>query len=275
MISEKVHIKTIQPYFVFETDRFYQHIMASYGISHFFSYRLPKNSQSNIQLVPDGCSNFLFAYSGSDMKAYVLGSTLKRKPIVIDSTREYFGVRFQPGENPCFTEFPVKDLINGIADLNGFSKMKFLCSRMEQTLSFAERVEVFLSAYSQYMELLRNNNQHHLFQQICILISKKKGILTISELEKLTGYSSRYINLIFTEELGVSAKQFSRIIKLQTMIDLMNSGAVTNLSKFAAGFNYFDQSHFIHDFKNFTNETPSNYLENVRTIKYRSRVVDV
>jgi AraC-like DNA-binding protein len=275
MTGEKIHIKTIQPYFVFETDRFYQHIMASYGISHFFSYKIPQNMPPDILMIPDGCSNIIFAYNESDMKAYVLGSTRERKALQFDFRREYFGVRFQPGENPCFAEFPVKYLVNDSAELSEFSSMRTLRSRMESTQSFHERVGVFLQAYRQYLVSLKNTNQHNLFRQIYILISKSNGIITISELEKLTGYSSRYINLIFTEELGISAKQFCRILKFQTIIDRLNSGNIANLSDLAEDFHYYDQSHFIHDFKNFTNITPSEYLKNVRAAEYRSRVVNV
>jgi AraC-like DNA-binding protein len=274
MFTDVFHIKTIQPYFVLKTDCFYQRIMASCGISHFFSYRIIRKDELEIPLVPDGCSNFLFSYGASEMKAYVLGLTLKRSGCRAEPGREYFGVRFQPGENPCFDELSVKGFVNETASLKDFPRMKPLCSRMEQAATFQDRVKTFLAEYARYFGA-DESKQRALFRQFYRLITKMNGVIKITELEKMTGYSDRYINYIFKEELGISAKQFCDIIKFQMIIDRMNSGNIQYLSKLAKDFQFYDQSHFIHDFERFTNETPTAYLQGVIAKNYRSHIVDL
>jgi len=275
MIQEKVLIKTNQPYLVFATEKFKQRVIATYGISHFYSYKPTNNVHSDIQLIPDGCSNIIFAYNANNMEAFVLGSVRKREPISLDPNREYFGIRFQPGENPCFAKESVKLFVNGITKLKDFSQMNSLYSGMDQIQSFNERINTFLQIYNKSFSSENETKQHNLFRQIYILIVKTKGIITISELEKRIGYSARYINLLFTEKLGISAKQFSRIIKFQNAVDLINKGYIDNLCNLAEKFEYYDQSHFIHDFKNFTNKTPSEYIKTIRNSQYRNRVIDV
>jgi AraC-like DNA-binding protein len=275
MMQEKVLIKTNQPYLVFATEQFKQRVIATYGISHFYSYKPSNTNQSDMYLIPDGCSNIIFAYNNSNMEAYVLGSVQKKEPIKLDSTREYFGVRFQPGENPCFAKESVKGFVNETNKLKDFSQMNSLYSGMDQIQSFNERINTFLQIYNKSFCSENDTKQHDLFRQIYILIVKTKGIITISELEKRIGYSARYINLLFTEKLGISAKQFCRIIKFQNAVDLINKGYIDNLCNLAEKFDYYDQSHFIHDFKNFTNKTPSNYLKTIKNSQYRSRVVDM
>jgi len=275
MTQRKVAIKTFQPYFVFDTERFYQRIIDAYGISHFYSYTPTKGNQNELYLIPDGCSNMLFSYSSLDMKALVVGSTKKKRPIVLDPTREYFGVRFQPGENPCFDKDSVKTFVNGIAQLQDFSHMNALYSEMDQLQSFHERIATFLEAYGKLFAVEGRNKELDLFRQIYTFIVKSKGLLSITELERHIGYSARYINFLFNGHLGICAKQFCQIIKFQNVIKTMNTGSIDNFARLSESFGYYDQSHFIHDFKKFTNKTPSNYLKTIQSSQYGSRIVNV
>jgi hypothetical protein len=60
MAEEKLNIHTIQSYFVFETERFYQKVVAENGISHFYSFASKENKDKFIPLMADGCSNLIF-----------------------------------------------------------------------------------------------------------------------------------------------------------------------------------------------------------------------
>lgn len=269
-----IHIHTIQPYLVLKTDSFCQHLMTAYGISHFYSFCTAEDSADMISFVPDGCSNIIFAYGKDGMSAEVIGATVDQKPLMLEKYTDYFGVRFLPGENPCFENLPVKELVNNTTSLRDFSVMSRLYRRMADEETFDGRMKTFLEGYRSMMEK-DSRKQHDLFRQICRVINMKSGMLAISELEKLTGYSSRYINYIFEAEAGMSAKQFSRILKLQSVISCMNSGSITSMSKMAADYHFYDQSHFIHDFEQFTGKAPKEYLDEVVQRQYRKCVINV
>ena len=274
IFQNDILINTIQPYLVLKTDAFCQHLMSTYGISHFYGCRCSDNGAASFTFVPDGCSNILFAYGQSEMTAEVIGPTIAQKVFPLNRHTDYFGVRFLPGENPCFASLSVKELINNNAPLGNFIKMRQLNSRMNDERTFDGRMRAFLSEYQNVFES-RKKNQHELFRQLCRVINDRKGMLTISELEKLSGYSARYINYVFESEAGMSAKQFCRILKLQSVISVINSGKVSSMSKIAADYHFYDQSHFIHDFVNFAGKTPKEYQDEVTQKEYRKCVTNV
>jgi AraC-like DNA-binding protein len=269
--TDVFHIHTSQPYFVLKTDSFCQHVIATCGISHFYSCYLDNTSPESVPFVPDGCSNIIFSYRSGSMSAQVLGSTVTTKPFILEQCVDYFGVRFLPGENPCFSNLTVKDLVDNTVSLTDFPVMDHLRKCMEEQETFTTRMYTFLEEYRLFLNKTENT-QHQLFRQISRLIAGKSGMLRISELESLTGYSARYINYIFENEAGISAKRFCRIVKLQTVLNSMNSGDVANLSKLAVDFHFYDQSHFIHEFEQFTGKSPTNYLDAVISKKYRQCV---
>ena len=59
----------------------------------------------------------------------------------------------------------------------------------------------------------------------------------------------------------MSAKQFCNIVKFQLVLAEINKGQINSFSKIAADYRFYDQSHFIHEFKSYTGMTPSSYSE--------------
>ena len=57
--------------------------------------------------------------------------------------------------------------------------------------------------------------------------------------------------------MGLSAKQFSRIIRIRSIVTTLQQGWDRSLAELAQDFAYFDQAHFIKDFRQVTGLTPS------------------
>lgn len=258
-----------------ETEGFYQHVLADMGIAHFYSFKGKSKKDSVIPLIADGCSNIIFTYkNGKVEKATVIGNTLEMKNFIIEKDAEYFGIRFQPGENPCFKNQVVKELVGKDADLQNFSNMKYLSDKMAGEKTFTERMETFLSEYQKFCDE-KVSSQHQLYRQFIRLIVSKKGMLKISELVVLTGYSARYINQIFEDISGMSAKQFCNIVKLQYLLNDIDYGNLESLSKLATDYNFYDMAHFIHEFKNYTGKTPGEYMASIKNHNFSENVINV
>ena len=61
MIELQDKLRPTQPFFVLDTDRFYQEVFARQGISHFYTFRSKGNT--NLRIVPDGCIDLIFGYA--------------------------------------------------------------------------------------------------------------------------------------------------------------------------------------------------------------------
>lgn len=104
-------------------------------------------------------------------------------------------------------------------------------------------------------------------------ISYSKGLITVAQLEKETGYSSRWLHKKFLEHLGTGPKNLSEIVRFKQFYEVFATGVkLQSLKDHIYNF-YHDQSHFIRAFKRFTGTTPTelqNSLNELATKHYTS-----
>ena len=81
--------------------------------------------------------------------------------------------------------------------------------------------------------------------------------------ENIEGIGLRRLEQRFKKEIGISPKLFSRTIRVNNAIEQMKVKTGKSLTQLALENNYFDQSHFINDFKQFTGYSPSKFLKSI------------
>lgn len=269
-------IISIQPYFVMDSNDFCQHILVKNGISHFFNFSNKSGQDITVPLIVDGCSNLIFEYKDGTVRTHLIGSTIETRTFSVKKDAEYFGVRLLPSGAAFLKEIPVKETVGKIIIIDEIASAKQFCSLMGEQKDFDSRMRTFMQEYPKLRDDIKNNDkQAELFAQITDLIVQRRGKMKVSELENLSGYSSRYINKIFDKELGMSAKQLCSTIKFQFLLSDMNKGDAKNLISISSEYNFYDQAHFIHEFKEFTGKTPGEYANEVEEKKYRENVRDV
>jgi len=79
------------------------------------------------------------------------------------------------------------------------------------------------------------------------------------------GITTRYLHKLVYQHTGLSPKSFDKIHRFKTSLQLIGENKLP-LTSIAYDAGYFDQSHFIRDFKSFTGLTPSAYLSNLSTV---------
>ena len=110
--------------------------------------------------------------------------------------------------------------------------------------------------------LLRGNTKNYSLLDYTIdLITQSAGMMRIQELAAETGYSKRYLDILFKEHVGLSPKSLASILRFQNIYQLLaqeNAAGFLNDNLYAY---YYDQAHFIKEFKRFTGYTPQKYTE--------------
>jgi AraC-like DNA-binding protein len=90
------------------------------------------------------------------------------------------------------------------------------------------------------------------------LIVKSNGTITVAELCQNVFTSERLLQMLFQQYIGLSPKFYSRIVRFNYVFELLKQGNPTWCDvTYHSGF--YDQSHFIRNFKSFTGEDPSDY----------------
>jgi AraC-like DNA-binding protein len=92
------------------------------------------------------------------------------------------------------------------------------------------------------------------------LIEKSKGNISLRELELATFTTKRTLERRFLEQVGLYPKAFSRLVRFNSVIRFIESNLNVKWRQLADAFGYYDQSHFIHEFKAFTGSLPQEYF---------------
>ena len=96
---------------------------------------------------------------------------------------------------------------------------------------------------------------------------------SIADVTQQIGLSSRRFIEIFRDEVGLTPKLFRRIRRFQKVLDAVENADRVDWARVALSCGYFDQAHFIHDFRAFAGVNPSTSLR-YRTHRNRVAVHD-
>jgi AraC-like DNA-binding protein len=189
-----------------------------------------------------------------------------------DAQTDTIVVEFNPLGAYRFFQLPyteVKNKIVGLTDLLG-KQVSVLQERMEE----AGEVDRKLQLLQNFLIKRLENAMPDLIYDFCInRIFEAKGLITVAQLEKETGYSSRWLHKKFSANLGAGAKNLAEIIRFKQFYQAYSTGAdLFHLKEHIYEY-YYDQSHFLKAFKRFTGSTPTdlqNSLNELATKHYTS-----
>ncbi len=276
MIWKKDRLRPTQPYLVFDTKNFYQEIYLRQGISHFYSCEFIENQP--LRVVPDGCIDLFFEYDREGkMQGYVCGTPLTYEIQERHGMKEVFGIRFMPGNRPELIGCSMRDVLNKKipieAELTGDPGW---LKELEQETDFYQRIRIFLEAYTKAEKRkIPPFGKAELVESVKQLVYRSDGKIRVSMLQEATGYSERYINRVFIEEMGFSPKAFCKIIQFQRALEFLNYGAPDKMTDAAMFLGYYDQAQFIHDFSRYAGITPKQYLKMAENLHYKNRITEI
>lgn len=273
MIWKKDRLRPMQPYFVFDTLDFYQEIYLKQGISHFYSYHIVENKP--LRTVPDGCIDLFFEYEKGHMQGYVCGTPLVYTCEECKGKEEVFGIRFMPGVQPELIGCTMKELLGKKIPIESVLRGDSCwLTKLEEESDFYQRIRIFIEAYTK-AEKRREKpfGKQEMVQSIKQMVYESDGKIKVTEMQERTGYSVRYINKAFIEEMGFSPKTFCKIIQFQRALEFLNYGAPDKMTDAAVFLGYYDQTQFIHDFSRYAGITPKKYLNLVEEQHYKNRII--
>lgn len=248
--------QTLDTYTEYQTDA--SHLLNK-GVK-FYGFYLDQRNADRLFVFPDGCLHLVICCDKEHPSANICGSLFKgREGIFVRSECEYFDICFLPGYAEFFFKHPVgafSELEVPIQDV--LPHAEELLSRVVEQTSLEGRVRAFKSYCLAYIgEALE---APPLIQYLADKIINCSGKLNVNELSQDTGYSTRYMLKSFEKYVGLSPKLFSRIIRFQHVIRYLNNDQYQQTLDRIYELGYFDQNHFIKEFKEFSLLTPKKYV---------------
>lgn len=99
-----------------------------------------------------------------------------------------------------------------------------------------------------------------MLHQLMDTITTAEELPTIEDLVQRSGLARRQFERRFKAITGLSPALFMRIVRFQRSFRMLENGMAGSLTEVAMVAGYFDQSHFIRDFKRFSGMNPRRYF---------------
>lgn len=251
-----------------------QQDLTSY-IKCYWSLESPQEDTPETQtIIPDGCMELIFHYgdlykqyleNGKSViqpRCFVIGQLTRPLRIEPTGITGIFSVRFHPNGFLPFTTLPIKELENTAVSLErlfGKDGME-IEQKVLQAPSTVERITLVESFLLQ--RLTNAETVDRIVKSTVETLLTANGQLSIDELSKQTQINRRQLERKFSTTIGLSPKQLSKTVRLQATLKMLLTGQVRSLTALASEGEYYDQAHFIKDFKEFTGLTPKEFYGN-------------
>lgn len=130
--------------------------------------------------------------------------------------------------------------------------------------TFEEQVAITRRFIRQWESRTKQRDVGKMTQQMMLDILRNKGDVRMSELSEKTGYSTRYLQKIMLEHVGLAPKTAISNIQFQNALRMMMEEPGTSVAEIAHRAGYYDQSHFTKVFKEYMKMTPAAFQERLR-----------
>lgn len=158
-----------------------------------------------------------------------------------------------------FSTNPANELFNKSISLDYIFK-KDTIEEVEEKLFFAKTDHDKIAVIESFLlSRLKEIHEDHLVIKAVNLIYHAKGNIRIKELSERLFISQSPLEKRFRKFVGTSPKKFASIVRFNTVLNGMNEKK--SLSEICFENRFFDQAHFIKDFKQYTGETPENFKQ--------------
>ncbi len=189
------------------------------------------------------------------------------------------GIKFHPGMAQVLLGVRADQLTEHLVDLDacwGRSRVERMRDRLASAPSHPMRfaiVEQELRSVTAQWHT-RHRTWHRAVHHACL----RNAAGTVRELAATAGFTSRATIAYFREHVGLTPKTFLRVARLRRVIRAIHTGRCISWTRVALDAGYFDQSHFIHDFRRLTGFSPAEYeLRRMRVgegfVRYRAATV--
>lgn len=201
-------------------------------------------------------------------KAWISG--MQRRYIVIEATNNnrMMVVRFKPGMAYPVLGIPIHSFSDTVLESDEILANELILLREElwnitEPAEKCRRMEQFLR-----MRLLKGTGIHPAVSYLINTLLQSPDY-DIRGLIQKTGYSHKHILHLFDKYVGLTPKYFARVHKFQDILKTIEAGKTFSWTSLAHDYGFYDQAHFINDFRHFSGINPSAYMvEKTETLNY-------
>jgi AraC-like DNA-binding protein len=224
------------------------------------------------QIMPDGIVEVIFHYGDPFYSVRGEEKTLQSRCFAVSMMKNFIelesngktgfiAARFLPWGAYHFFKEPVQHFIDGEMDAEKLwpGKVKAVLAELKKTGPLDYKIAVVEKFFRARLEEHKQADSN--LDNAIKLIREQKGNLSIEEVCERTGYNTKQLERKFLLLVGTTPKTFSRVCRFLNICNHLEEYQNTSLAKLSYDCGYYDQAHFIKEFKAFSGFTPSEFFE--------------
>ena len=205
-------------------------------------------------------------YANDDLDRYqtcglAMLSGARTKPFVIDNQQQdrVFGIQFRPAGAFPFFRIPASETADLAVPLDLLWRTR--TAELRERLLASASIPCMFQAAESVLHAQIARTLHCAVRFSLERFCRVPHATTIANVTDQVGLSQRHLIEIFREQVGVTPKAFCRVRRFQHALQSIHNVPQVDWAQVALDCGYYDQAHFIHDFRSFSGLTPSQYWQ--------------
>ena len=171
-----------------------------------------------------------------------------------------FVIHFRKGMAYPFFPLPMNEMSDRVVDAdllwgNQFALLTEQLFGIKEIDVKLQTVENFLRKHFQSKLVL-----HPAVEYAVTEIVRRPDQINLARVSESIGYSPKHFISIFRQQVGIAPKAYLKIIRFQKAISEIEQRKQANWANISQDCGFYDQAHFINDFKFFSGFTPGEYV---------------
>lgn len=171
------------------------------------------------------------------------------------------GITLQSWAGNALFNFPANHFTDCLTHLDDLDKKSRL---REQMLNNKNEREILLTVEHYLLEKLKNQQTDYISTSIAKVIVNNPTASEYKHIVSTIGFTRRRVEQRFLESTGVSMGNFVRKVRFEKALRFLGYGNQKSLTHIGLDSGYYDQSHFVRDFKDFSSITPMVFLKQAK-----------
>jgi AraC-like DNA-binding protein len=210
------------------------------------------------EVLPHPCVHLVFEPTGAAVHGVHRARYVRR----LSGTGWALGTKFHPGGFRPFSPGPVSALTDRVLGLDelfgaGGARLERRCLALERPRDALAHVQRFLR--SRLAAAAADDPNLALVRELSESTAIAEPGARVADLAAAHGVSVRAVQRLFSEYVGVGPKWVLQRYRLHEALAQLHAGADTDWARFALGLGYYDQAHFVRDFRALVGRTPAQY----------------
>lgn len=193
---------------------------------------------------------------------FISGQSIYSYKLFLNGKISIAGIVLKPAALATLFELPTYEYTEERVELKKVFKAHFIedyTERIAKAAEITERVKL-LEAFTMHY-YVANKPKPDYIDEAANLIVEKNGMVNVKEIMENIYMSRRNFERRFFKKVGLSPKYYARIRRIGYTLSSIAGKHKADWPSILNECAFYDQSHFIKDFLEFTGRTPQQYLE--------------